>query len=135
MPWILASLARNYPGITVRQHLTIQKRVGVLGERCAGLKKGLLLYCCNQVCMKNGGRIPWSVTAICETFRISCLMGRLRFGVQFKGPIIPFGAMVEYLPISAKGLSCRDCINSARKSYQEHSSDLFCTRGESGKET
>ena len=22
------------------------------------------------------GRIPWSVTAICETFRISCLMGR-----------------------------------------------------------
>ena len=24
----------------------------------------------------NGGRIPWSVTAICETFKISCLMGR-----------------------------------------------------------
>ena len=26
--------------------------------------------------MKNGGRIPWSYTAICETFKISCLMGR-----------------------------------------------------------
>ena len=26
--------------------------------------------------MKNGGLIPWTVTAICETFRISCLMGR-----------------------------------------------------------
>ena len=26
--------------------------------------------------MKIGGRIPWNVTAICETFKISCLMGR-----------------------------------------------------------
>ena len=39
-------------------------------------KKGRLLYCCNHVWMKNGGRIPWNVTAICEIFRISCLMGR-----------------------------------------------------------
>ena len=28
-----------------------------------------------------------------------------RFGMQFKGPVIPFGAMVEYHPISAKDLS------------------------------
>ena len=28
-----------------------------------------------------------------------------RFGEPFKGPIIPFGAMVEYLPISAKDQS------------------------------
>ena len=26
--------------------------------------------------MKNGGRIPWNAAAICEIFRISCLMGR-----------------------------------------------------------
>ena len=26
--------------------------------------------------MKNGGRIPWSVTAICESFKISCLKNR-----------------------------------------------------------
>ena len=26
--------------------------------------------------MKNGGQIAWNVTAICETFKISCLMGR-----------------------------------------------------------
>ena len=32
--------------------------------------------CCNQVWMKNGGRIPWNVTAICEKFKISYLMGR-----------------------------------------------------------
>ena len=28
-----------------------------------------------------------------------------RFGVPFKGPVIPFGAMVEYHPISAKDIS------------------------------
>ena len=28
-----------------------------------------------------------------------------RFGVPFEGPVIPFGAMVEYHPISAKDLS------------------------------
>ena len=25
--------------------------------------------------MKNGGRVPWNVTAVCETFKISCQMG------------------------------------------------------------
>ena len=28
-----------------------------------------------------------------------------RFGMPFNGPVIPFGAMVEYHPISAKDLS------------------------------
>ena len=41
------------------------------------------------------------------------------FGMPFNGPIIPFGAMVEYHPISAKDLSC---------------SDMHWLRGESGKE-
>ena len=26
--------------------------------------------------MKNGGQIPWNAVPICETFKISCLMGR-----------------------------------------------------------
>ena len=26
--------------------------------------------------MKNGGQIPWNAKPICETFRISCLMGK-----------------------------------------------------------
>ena len=57
----------------------------------------------------NGGRIPWSVAAICDTFKISCLMGRhqneRRFRIPFNVPVIPFGAMVECHPISAKDLS------------------------------
>ena len=62
--------------IIVRQRHTDRKQMGLLKEQCAELKKGHLRYCCNQVWMKNGGRIPWSVTAICETFKISCPMGR-----------------------------------------------------------
>ena len=27
--------------------------------------------------MKNGGQIPWNAVFICETFKISCLMGKL----------------------------------------------------------
>ena len=59
--------------------------------------------------MKIGGRILWNVVPICETFKISCLMGRLHtkdvLEKTFKGPIIPFGSLVEYYPISAKDQS------------------------------
>ena len=46
----------------------------------------------------------WNATSICETFKISCLMGR-RFSQPFKGPIVPFGSLVEYQPITAKDQS------------------------------
>ena len=59
--------------------------------------------------MKVGGQIPWNVVPICETFKISYLMGKppyeRRFGQPFKGPIIPFGSLVEYHPITAKDQS------------------------------
>ena len=42
--------------------------MGLLREQCAESRKGHLRYCCNQVWMKNGGLIPWSAAAICETF-------------------------------------------------------------------
>ena len=59
--------------------------------------------------MKVGGQIPWNAIPICETFKISYLMGRRpyerRFGKPFQGPIIPLGSLVEYYPISAKDQS------------------------------
>ena len=59
--------------------------------------------------MKIGGQIPWNAIPTCETFKISNLMGKptyeRRFGQPFKGPIIPFGSLVEYCPISAKDQS------------------------------
>ena len=93
----------------MRQHRTDQKQMGLLREQCAELRKGHLQYCCSQVWMKNGGQILWNVLPICETFKISCLMGRLHtkdvLENLFKGPIIPFGSLVEYYTISAKDQS------------------------------
>ena len=52
------------------------------------------------------GRFHGMLKPICETFKISCLMGRLhferRFGKPFKGPIVPLGSLVEYYPVSAR---------------------------------
>ena len=59
--------------------------------------------------MKIGGHILWNAKPICETFKISCLMGKLHtrdvLENHFKGPIIPFGSLVEYHPITAKDQS------------------------------
>ena len=102
--WNLAKLVKIFPGIIVRPHHTDRKQMGLLREQYAEWKKVRLQYCCNQVWMKNGGQIPWNIIPICETFKISCLMGRLHTKDVLENlwPIIPFGLLVEYYPISAK---------------------------------
>ena len=59
--------------------------------------------------MKFGGQILWNVTPICEKSQINYLMGRRPvkdvFGQPSKGPIIPFGSLVECHPITAKDQS------------------------------
>ena len=59
--------------------------------------------------MKVGGQIPWNVIPICETSQIYLSDGKTpyerRFGQPFKGPIIPFGSLVEYHPVTAKDQS------------------------------
>ena len=55
--------------------------------------------------MKNGGQIQLNAFPICETLKISCLMGKpyeRRFGEPFKGLFFPFGSLVEYYLITAK---------------------------------
>ena len=54
--------------------------------------------------MKVGGQIPWNVTLVCETSQVKTPNER-RFGEPFNGPIIPFGSLVEYHPITAKDQS------------------------------
>ena len=56
-----------------------------------------------------------------------------RFGMPFNGPAIPFGAKVEYHPISAKDQSRLHQFGA--KVYQECFSVTHCTWEESGKET
>ena len=54
IPWNSAKPVKISPGIIARLHHTDRRQMGLLKERCAGLKKGLLLYCCNHVWRKNG---------------------------------------------------------------------------------
>ena len=57
--------------------------------------------------MKVGGQTLWNVTPICETSQIYSRKTpyERRFGQPFKGPIIPFGSLVEYHPRTAKDQS------------------------------
>ena len=59
--------------------------------------------------MTSGGQILWNAVAICEMSKTSWQTGKTpyerRFGEPLKGPIIPFGAMVEYHPFSPRDFS------------------------------
>ena len=59
--------------------------------------------------MKIGGEIPWNVTPICENvtdlFSDGKTPSESRFGKPFKGPMIPFGSLVEYHSITVKDQS------------------------------
>ena len=100
----------------------------LLRERYAGLKKGHLLYCCNQVWMEKW----WtdSMECYCYLRNIQDLLsyGKTpydrRFGMPFNGPVTPFGAM-EQTRLHQFGA----------KVYQVYSLDMHYTRVESGKET
>ena len=120
-----------YDYFRVRQHMTIQKQMGLLRERHVGKKKGLLLHCCNQVWMQNGGRIPWSASAICETCKIPCLRGKHFTNGDSANHLkdqyfrlVRWSNITQFLP-----KTCRDCISSARKSHQEYSSFMYLRRG------
>ena len=54
----------------------IRNKMGLQKEQCAEIRTGHLWSFCSPVWVTNGGRIPWNATAICETFKISCLLGR-----------------------------------------------------------
>ena len=124
-------VGRIGPRIIVRQHLTVRKQMGLLKRAVRrSERRRHLQYCCNQAWMKSGGRILWHVTAIFETFKTSCLMGKhlTNGGLanHFEGPIIPFCSMVEYHSISAKDVS--RLHQFGKKSYQVYSLAMYCTR-------
>ena len=73
--------------------------------------------------MKLGGQILWNADLLSD----GKTPYERRFGKPFKGPIIPFGSLVEYYPISAKDQSrfqnlerkCKEYISKYRKSLQK----------------
>ena len=97
IPWNLASLARNYPGIIVRQHHVDQKQRGSsavllqssLGNEWWADSMECHRYLRNIQDLLSDGKTPYE----------------RRFGMPFDGPVIPFGAMVEYHLTSIKDQS------------------------------
>ena len=79
---------KTYPGIIARQHFTVQKQVGLLIERYAGLRKGPLQYCCNLVWMKNGCCYLRNMQGLLSDGKT---LHEKRFEEPFRGPRIPFG--------------------------------------------
>ena len=80
--------------------------------------------------MKIGGQIPWNAVPICETFKISCLMGKLHtkgaLENHFKDQSF---RLVHWLSITLfLRKTSHESINLERKSYLECSS-THCTRG------
>ena len=57
--------------------------------------------------MNNDGQIPWNVTAMCALFKPCYVMGKLHVNGDLENLLVsanltPFGANVEYHPISTK---------------------------------
>ena len=97
------------PGIIARLHHIDQKQMGLLKEQCARVKEGT-----SAVLLHSGLKKSWWADSMeCYTYQrnVTDLLSdgktpyERRFGQPFKGPIIPFGSLVEYHPITAKDQS------------------------------
>ena len=109
IPQNLANPVKTFPGILVRQCHTDQKHMGLLRKAVRRVKEGT-----SAVLLQSDLDNEWwadSMECYCCLRNIQDLLSDLktpcerRFGVSFKGPVIPFGAKVQYHPISVKDLS------------------------------
>ena len=108
IPWNLAKLVQIFPGIIVRQHHTDQKH-GIAERVVRRVKEGT-----SAVLLQSGLDEKWWADSMeCYTYlrNVQDLLSdgktpfERRFGKPFEGPIIPFGSLVEYHPITAKDQS------------------------------
>ena len=61
-----------------------------------------------QSCLhKKVGQVPGTVTVMCGIFKTSYLLGKHLTNGELEGLVVPFGALVECHPISAKDHSLK----------------------------
>ena len=105
IPWNLAKLVKIFPGIIARPHHTDRKLMGLLSRAVRKVKEGT-----SAVLLQSGLNENWWADSMeCYTYlrNVTDLLSdgktpyERRFGEPFKGPIIPFGTLVEYYTISA----------------------------------
>ena len=87
--------------------------------------------------MKIGGQIPWNAKPICETFKISCLMGRHHTKDVLENLLKDQSfRLVHWLSITISlRKTSQESINLERKYYLDCSLDTLCTRKEFGRVT
>ena len=88
--------------------------------------------------MKNGGPIPWNATPFCETFKISCLVGRHLLKDALENLLKDqFPRLVHWLSITLSlRKTSQESVSLERKSsYLDDSLDTLCTRREFGRVT
>ena len=87
---------------------------------------------------ENGGQILWNAIPICETFKISCLMGKTPYERRFGEPYLKDRSfrLVYWLSIALfLRKTSQESISLERKSYLDCPLDTLCTRGEFGRVT
>ena len=108
IPLNLAKLVKIFPGIIVRRHHTDQKN-GIAERALRRVKEGT-----SAVLSQSGLNESWWADSLeCYSYlrNVTDLLSdwktphERRFGQPSKGPIIPFGSLVEYHPITAKDQS------------------------------
>ena len=138
IPWILASLVKNYPGIIVHQHQTDHKHMELPREQCGELKKGHLRCCCNQVRVTKGGGD--SMECYCHLRSIQDFLsdGKTpyegRFGMPFNRHQWHRSEQWSKVTLFLRKPNL-DCISLEQKSCQVYFSVMHHARRESGKET
>ena len=87
--------------------------------------------------MKVGGQIPCNAVPICETFKVSCLMGRRPMKDVLGNHLrdLLFHLVHWFSIILSLRRTSQESINLERKFYLDCSSDTLCTRGEFGRVT
>ena len=112
IPWNLAKLVKISPGIIARHCTSTPHRSetnGIAERAVRRVKEGT-----SAVLLQSGLNESWWADSMeCFTYlrNVTDLLSdgktpyERRFGQPFKGPIIPFGSLVEYHPITAKDQS------------------------------
>ena len=109
IPWSLAKPLKIFPGIIARLRHADQKQNGIAERAVRRVKEGT-----STVLLQSGLNESWWADSMeCYTYlrNVTDLLfdGKTpyerRFGQPLKGPIIPFGSVVEYHPFTAEDQS------------------------------
>ena len=109
IPCNLAKPVKIFPGIIVRRHHTDRKQMGVAEGAVRRVKEGtsavLLQWGLNESWWADSMECKTHLRNIQDLLSDGKLHTRDVLENHFKGPIIPFGSLVEYHPITAKDQS------------------------------